>query len=813
MLQWLIGNSLLTGVVMLVVYALCRVNRKRPALCHLLWVLAFASLIMPPVPIQMAPGTQLRERLNQWWQTQGEPTSTVVLSALPTFRGDLDGKPGAVDSTALSTAQLQLGEGPARTPWFAQFSLRQWLVGVWLLGALLLCGLAAFRILRFHRLVRRAPTVDSSLRTVVQDVAGLLGIQAPAVRQLEGIGSPAIWCFGPPLLLWPTAGGKVVRHGGERSLIAHELAHVARRDHWVSRLDVLAIGLCWWNPLFWIIRHEVRHYAELSCDAWALWAYPTCRRDFAEALIESQERTQGATMAIEGLCATNSEFKNFERRLIMIMNTNVSRQVSKGAATVALLTTLLVLPGFSGGDECNKQAVCDGRLVRTCIDQELELKELSNKAGEHFTKQEFAQATELYKQVLALAPMDGNAHGRLGYMLVAEGQLEAAKMHFKQQFKSGHEVAIAVYNLSCANALGGDLEQAGEYLTQAVRRGFADHQLLAKDSDLASLRASESFAWALKASTKHSALRLELKSEEVGEDVVKRAAIYDTLAEICSEDGALQNEAGLNYLLAKNYAGGLKAFERQIAAGYDVARANYNVACAHALSGQPAAALSALETSVELGMSYAKVREDQDLASLHGMARFEQAAERLQAPEAFKKQLKAASTAEEVGEASATLMQLKDDEGKNAQVRSWAAFELGRLQLRTDQAQASIGSFQEAARIGYEVDLVAFQIGNAHAQLGAVDEALRFYERAVQLGFADVASMERSLQACGMADSKVGATLVKQAGKQHKAKSKDKAGYGAESKAQAKLDSKTKDAKKKAMQDSGSGSSVSGLRF
>jgi beta-lactamase regulating signal transducer with metallopeptidase domain len=60
----------------------------------------------------------------------------------------------------------------------------------------------------------------------------------------------------------------------------------------VSWLEIPAAALAWWNPLFWWIRGRIRHYAELSCDAWAVWAYPADRRLFAEALIDMQARTR-----------------------------------------------------------------------------------------------------------------------------------------------------------------------------------------------------------------------------------------------------------------------------------------------------------------------------------------------------------------------------------------------------------------------------------------------------------------------------------------------------------------------------------------
>ena len=57
-----------------------------------------------------------------------------------------------------------------------------------------------------------------------------------------------------------------------RGILAHELAHLARGDHWVVRLELLVEAVWWWNPLFWIARRRIHEEAELACDAWVVRA-------------------------------------------------------------------------------------------------------------------------------------------------------------------------------------------------------------------------------------------------------------------------------------------------------------------------------------------------------------------------------------------------------------------------------------------------------------------------------------------------------------------------------------------------------------
>ena len=54
------------------------------------------------------------------------------------------------------------------------------------------------------------------------------------------------------------------------AIIAHELAHIRRGDHWVAWLELAAGVVWWWNPLFWFTRKRLRESAEMACDALAI---------------------------------------------------------------------------------------------------------------------------------------------------------------------------------------------------------------------------------------------------------------------------------------------------------------------------------------------------------------------------------------------------------------------------------------------------------------------------------------------------------------------------------------------------------------
>lgn len=764
MFAWILGNSLVTALLLIVVWAVCRRNATRPAFCHLLWVLAFLSLALPPVPVRFSPGTWLRTEVSSWLPASAaQETGVVVESAPPVDVAALLSETAqvAADPTVVPAigASAQL-EPDAKQPFWAGWS--PWLA-LWALGALALIACAAWRIFLFHGSLRKATAASAPLRQAVLEVARRMEVSAPEIRILEGVGTPAIWCFGKPLLLWPGVDGQAVRHEGEDSLIAHELAHLARRDHWIARLEVLAMGVFWWNPLFWIIRHRIHDYAELSCDAWALWAFPTRRRVYAEALIDAQERTLGAPMALQGLCATNSEFKNFERRLSMIMSKNVSRQVSKGAAATALLATLLVLPGFTMQEAGqSSEATCDAAPSGRCVDSLVEVKELSEKANKLFYEKRLEEALAVFELVLKLDPENGEAHSRLGYMQILFGEHEQAREHFSKQLALGYRAPVAIYNLACVSSLQGEIDKGLALLEKSVRRGFVNAKLMGEDSDLNALRERDAYRKTLELAEKSMALREKLEKYEDDLSMKDRVAISSYLADIATEDGELQDECGLLFLKAGDYVAGRRAFERQLAVGHERARANYNLACAHALLGSQPDALQALERAVELGMAHPEVLEDQDLASLHEAKGFAELAERLAAPRKFQDQLKGDLWAGDVAKAQKSLSDLIDSREAAERARAWAAYKLGSLQV-DKQPKEALKSFERAVALGYSPTESAFGMGQALVAMGDFQAAARHFDKAVILGYSNTQKLGKALANCGLKDTKEGAAMLERA--------------------------------------------------
>ena len=205
------------------------------------------------------------------------------------------------------------------------------------------------RLLRIRRLLNRAACAPAELTALVIDLAAEIGVRPPAVRVSTESQSPFVCALGRPILVWPAPGLATLSDAARRAVNVHELAHLARRDHWIGWVELAASCGWWWNPLFWYVRHQLHENAELACDAWVTGLFPQARRDYASALIDLAELDSWKTAIVPALGVGDGSRKLFERRLVMIMGDRVRyRMGTLGFIGIGLLA-LAALPGCSAG--------------------------------------------------------------------------------------------------------------------------------------------------------------------------------------------------------------------------------------------------------------------------------------------------------------------------------------------------------------------------------------------------------------------------------------------------------------------------------
>lgn len=222
---------------------------------------------------------------------------------------------------------------------------------VWIGIAALLVLLRMFRSVTLRRIVNRARPAPRRMRELVSDMAGVMGLATPPeTLTTESRISPMVWCGVRPKLVIPEDLWASLDDDSRRAVIAHELAHLKRRDHLLHWIAALVAAAYWWHPAAWWARRKMNEEAEASCDAWVTSLFPRRRRAYAEALlVTSSFLGSPAYHAGPALGVVDGRTK-LARRITMVMTQRTAPNASKIGVIVAslvLATGALVTPGLA----------------------------------------------------------------------------------------------------------------------------------------------------------------------------------------------------------------------------------------------------------------------------------------------------------------------------------------------------------------------------------------------------------------------------------------------------------------------------------
>ncbi len=282
------------------------------------------------------------------------PQNPAPPSAPVDVAGDALAETGVIAAAASDPAEL-----PAE-PW--TWSWLPAAIGwVWLAGAAAWFGLAAVRVLRFQRLLRLARPPSAELRALAKSVARKMDLRSPRLALMPGLVSPMLWTFGRKarLVVPESLLGRLTTEQW-RTLLAHELAHWRRRDHWVRWLELLALGIYWWCPLVWWAKRELQQAEEECCDAWVVTTLPGAARAYALALVETLDFLSGARTVLPPAASGLGHIHLLRRRVTMILRGRTPRALTL-TGLVAVVTLGLVLlpwaPSWAQAPPAAQQAV------------------------------------------------------------------------------------------------------------------------------------------------------------------------------------------------------------------------------------------------------------------------------------------------------------------------------------------------------------------------------------------------------------------------------------------------------------------------
>lgn len=359
---WALIHSLWQGVVVALLLAVCLVmaRARRAALRH---GLALAALgIFPlfmgvtfyqawapnrpaaPAKIAFVASAPILERTTsiiESDQVSGESAGTVT-SKTPFRFVATAGVPNSVEKGI---------------PWLSM----AWLLGVVLVSLRHGAGWWMIRSMRAEGIEAR-PWLRSSFSRLIRK----FGLEGMRVRLCETSRScsPMVAGIFRPVILLPVSAITGLTEKETEAVLAHELAHLARRDQWSNLADVVIGTLLFYHPAVWWIRHCIRTEREHAADDLTLKSGAD-RKVYASALtrLAEWELTSNTALAASG--------GSLLRRIERILKPRPAAMGSWSSALPMILAVLVVAgiaAPFAGAVEPSTIKVEAGESIQAAID-------------------------------------------------------------------------------------------------------------------------------------------------------------------------------------------------------------------------------------------------------------------------------------------------------------------------------------------------------------------------------------------------------------------------------------------------------------
>ena len=247
----LLNLSISASWLVLVVLALRLVLKRAPKWVNvLLWGMVALRLMLP---------FSIESALSLIPSAETVSPEVVQFDPAPTITSGVELIDNAVNPS--------LSESFAAAPLASVNPLYVWtyLAGwVWLIGLAAMLAYALVSYLRLRRCVRASIRLREN------------------VYVCDDIASPFILGIVHPRIYLPSALDEAQRG----SVLSHERAHLARRDHWWKPLGFALLAVYWFNPLLWLAYTLLCRDIELACDERVLRGMDAGQvKDYSSALL------------------------------------------------------------------------------------------------------------------------------------------------------------------------------------------------------------------------------------------------------------------------------------------------------------------------------------------------------------------------------------------------------------------------------------------------------------------------------------------------------------------------------------------------
>jgi uncharacterized protein (TIGR03435 family) len=358
-LAWLEASLVRPLILVAAGWLILRILRVRhPASRHAVWTAVLAGMLLLPIVTVVTP---------HWTLPVLPSKEATAQSQRPITSAEVSENPGAVPSSPIVLGNEGRREAALSFAWPSLPTLIVW------------GYLAGLVVMLMYRLLGWA-----LLRGVVSRSRSL---RPSCLRESADVVTPvAVGVLRPSVIL--PAGWRAWNAQTRRAVLAHEFAHLRRRDTLVAALARLVKCVFWFHPAAWWVSRQTSDLAELACDAVALQrvgdpaGYSRLLVAFAGAVNRS-----GRRVALPGLAMASGSRMSDRVDQVFEMSGGTMRKLARPGvwlATIGLPAFLLaatVVPTSADPQQSAAPQVADAPTAMKITFEVVSIKPCTGEAG------------------------------------------------------------------------------------------------------------------------------------------------------------------------------------------------------------------------------------------------------------------------------------------------------------------------------------------------------------------------------------------------------------------------------------------------
>ena len=325
-----------------------------------MWCVGIWSALLPTYSVAVIPVLTATASTGDESVADTRVSTTNSFATTPSFsNSQLPASPPLSTEPRVTPEPHDLGQAsgapittPANSSWkMISFTWQAQLISLWIVGTALLLVRLAIGIFSLKQSIFRWSATEDQL------LVSTLKTQTDSAKRILSFAGPIRYCVGPkdqmpfafgllqPVVCLPNNFGEWTETE-QRSVIFHEVSHIARRDTVSDLIAETTKAIFWWNPLVWAMCRQHETERELACDEQVLKTDQPADQ-YASDLVSIVRRASSRIGLGATPIARKSQLDGRVRNILLAENRTRARMITYWIAVVSFVVLSVPIIGLS----------------------------------------------------------------------------------------------------------------------------------------------------------------------------------------------------------------------------------------------------------------------------------------------------------------------------------------------------------------------------------------------------------------------------------------------------------------------------------